>query len=29
VIYGISQIVLGVQLRQTGHTADKVLEQAV
>ena len=28
VIYGISQIVLGVQVRQTGHTADRILEQA-
>ena len=27
VIYGISQIVLGVQLRQTGHTADRILER--
>ena len=29
VIYGISQIVLGVQLRRAGHSADKILEQAV
>jgi uncharacterized membrane protein HdeD (DUF308 family) len=28
IIYGISQIVMGVDLRQTGHTADKILEQA-
>jgi uncharacterized membrane protein HdeD (DUF308 family) len=29
IIYGVSQIVLGVELRRTGHTADKILEQAV
>ena len=29
VIYGISQIVLGVQLRRAGHSADRILEQAV
>jgi uncharacterized membrane protein HdeD (DUF308 family) len=27
-IYGVSQIVMGVELRRTGHTADKILEQA-
>ena len=27
IVYGISQIVLGVELRRTGHTADKILEQ--
>jgi len=27
-IYGISQIVLGAQLRQTEHTAQKLTEQA-
>ena len=26
--YGVSQIVVGVELRRSGHTADKVLEQA-
>jgi uncharacterized membrane protein HdeD (DUF308 family) len=29
IVYGVSQIVLGVELRRTGHTADKILEQAV
>jgi uncharacterized membrane protein HdeD (DUF308 family) len=29
IIYGISQIVLGVELHRTGHTADKILEQVV
>jgi uncharacterized membrane protein HdeD (DUF308 family) len=28
IIYGVSQIVMGVELRRTGHTADKILEQA-
>jgi uncharacterized membrane protein HdeD (DUF308 family) len=27
-IYGVSQIVMGVELRRTGHTADKILQQA-
>jgi uncharacterized membrane protein HdeD (DUF308 family) len=27
IFYGISQIVVGVQLRQTGHTADRILER--
>jgi uncharacterized membrane protein HdeD (DUF308 family) len=29
IIYGISQIVIGAQLRQTGDTAHKLMEQAV
>jgi uncharacterized membrane protein HdeD (DUF308 family) len=28
-IYGISQIVIGAQLRQTAHSAHKIMEQAV
>jgi uncharacterized membrane protein HdeD (DUF308 family) len=28
IIYGISQIVIGAQLRQAGHSAEKFLEQA-
>ena len=28
IIYGVSQIVMGVELRRTGHTADEILEHA-
>ena len=28
IIYGVSEIVMGVELRRTGHTADKILQQA-
>jgi uncharacterized membrane protein HdeD (DUF308 family) len=27
IIYGVSQLVTGVELRRTGHTADKILER--